>query len=91
MTLHRRETEVGVRELHDRLSEYLEKVEEGAELIVTRRGKRIARLTRVEGPGPFEELERRGLIRWPKQPKTSRNPGEGTDEPVSSLIPEQRR
>lgn len=91
MTLQRSESEVGVRELHDRLSEYLEKVEEGAELIVTRRGKPVARLSRVEGPSPLEDLERRGLVRMPKRPKTIRKPGEGTDNLASDLIGEQRR
>jgi prevent-host-death family protein len=90
MTLHG-EIEVGVRDLHDRLSEYLQKVEEGAELIVTRRGKRIARLTQVEEVRPLEDLERRGLVRMPKRPKTVREPGEGTANLVSDLIPEQRR
>lgn len=83
--------EVGVRVLHDRLSEYLEKVEQGAEIVVTRRGKRIARLSGLGGSRPLEDLERRGLVRLPKGPKTIRRPGEGTDEPVSDLISEQRR
>lgn len=80
-----------MRDLHDRLSEYLEKVEQGAEIIVTRRGKRIARLTQTEGIRPLEDLERRGLVRMPKRPKTIRKPGEGTTNLVSDLIPEQRR
>jgi prevent-host-death family protein len=50
MTLHRRETEVRVRELHNRLSEYLERVENGTDVVVTRRGKRIARLSAVSYP-----------------------------------------
>jgi antitoxin (DNA-binding transcriptional repressor) of toxin-antitoxin stability system len=90
MTLHG-EVEVGVRALHDRLSEYLEKVEQGAEVVVTRRGKRVARLSRMSVPRPLEDLERRGLVRLPARPKTIRRTGEGTDEPVSDLISEQRR
>jgi prevent-host-death family protein len=91
MTLHQNETKVGVRELHDRLSEYLEKVEEGMEVVVTRRGRPIARLSQVDGPRPFEELERRGLVRWPEKSRQARGPlsaGKGT---VSDLVKNQRR
>jgi antitoxin (DNA-binding transcriptional repressor) of toxin-antitoxin stability system len=91
MTLHRSELEVGVRELHDRLSEYLEKVEEGTELIVTRRGKRIARLSRVEGPSPLEDLERRGLVHWPTKPRKPRKATIKSRGSVSDLVAEQRR
>jgi len=91
MTLHRAEVEVGVRELHDRLSEYLEKVEEGVEVVVTRRGKRVARLSKVDRPRPLEEFERRGLVRWPKRPKEVRKPLPGSKGSVSDLVKEQRR
>jgi hypothetical protein len=40
MTLHARTYEVGVRALHDRLSEHLEQVQGGAEVLVTRVGGR---------------------------------------------------
>ena len=39
MTLHEGAYEVGVRELHDRLSEHLDRVERGANIVVTRRGR----------------------------------------------------
>lgn len=91
MTLHDKEVEVGVRELHDRLSEYLEKVEQGVELIVTRRGKPVARLTGVEGERPLDDLIRRGLIRMPKRPKTNAKPLIETKGFVSDLVKEQRR
>lgn len=90
MTLHENEAEVGVRELHDRLSEYLEKVEEGADIVVTRRGKRIARLTAVEAKRPLEDLERRGLVRRPTKPRRLPKPIK-SDGPVSDLVSEQRR
>lgn len=91
MTLHGSEPEVGVRELHDRLSEYLEKVEQGAEVLVTRRGKPIARLSRVDAPRPFEDLERRGLVRWPQKPRSPAGPVEGAQGSVSKLVRDQRR
>jgi prevent-host-death family protein len=91
MTLHLNEVEVGVRELHDRLSEYLEKVEQGIEVVVTRRGKPIARLSGVEAPRPFEELERRGLVRWAEKPREARKPLPIDKGSVSDFIEEQRR
>jgi prevent-host-death family protein len=91
MTLHGEEVEVGVRELHDRLSEYLEKVEGGAEVTVTRRGKPIARLSKADSPRPLEELERRGLVRWPKRPKGIPKPLSGAKGSVSDFVNEQRR
>jgi len=91
MTLHGKEIEVGVRELHDRLSEYLEKVEQGTELIVTRRGKRIARLSQVDASRLFEDLERRGLVRWPTRPRKPRKASIKSKGSVSDLVADQRR
>jgi len=91
MTLHSNGPEVGVRELHDRLSEYLEKVERGAEVVVTRRGRPIARLSQVDGPQPFEELERRGLVRWPEKPRQTRKALPASKGSVSDLVRDQRR
>jgi prevent-host-death family protein len=91
MTLHGEEMEVGVRELHNRLSEYLEKVEQGREVIVTRRGKRIAQITAVEGDRPIDDLIRRGLIRMPKGPNTLAEPRIRARGSVSDLVKEQRR
>lgn len=90
MTLHENEAEVGVRELHDRLSEYLEKVEQGADIVVTRRGKPVARLSRIDAPRPFEDLERRGLVRWPEKPRKIPKPIKSKGS-VSDLVREQRR
>lgn len=91
MKLHHDEAEVGVRELHDRLSEYLEKVEGGTDVVVTRRGKPIARLVQVEGPRPFEELERRGLVRRPERPRQGRQAVSASKGSVSDLVRDQRR
>lgn len=91
MTLHPQENEVGVRELHDRLSEYLERVEKGGEIVVTRRGKRIARLSAVEADGPLADLVRRGLVRLPETPRSSRKARVKGTGSVSDLVSEQRR
>jgi prevent-host-death family protein len=91
MTLHQPEVEVGVRELHDRLSEYLEKVAQGATVLVTRRGRPIARLSQVNAPRPFEDLEQRGLVRWPQKPREAREALTGSRGTVSELVRDQRR
>lgn len=91
MTLLSAEREVGVRELHDRLSEYLDRVTEGDEIVVTRRGKRIARLSRVDQEDPLAELARRGLVRLPDKPRTTRRARVTARGSVSELVAEQRR
>jgi prevent-host-death family protein len=90
MTLHQPESEVGVRELHDRLSEYLERVEGGGEIVVTRRGRRIARLSGLEAERPLEDLARRGLVRMPQGRRSSRTAQVKGTGSVSDLVSEQR-
>lgn len=90
MTLHQSQGEVGVRELHDRLSEYLERVEGGGEIVVTRRGRRIARLSGLDAQRPFEDLERRGLVRMPQRPRSARAAQVKGTGSVSDLVSEQR-
>jgi antitoxin (DNA-binding transcriptional repressor) of toxin-antitoxin stability system len=63
----RAEKVVGVRELRDHLSRYLDEVAEGIDIVVTVRGRRVARLARDEHD-PFAELRARGLIREPTAP-----------------------
>ena len=91
MTLLTGEYEVGVRELHDRLSEHLERVERGATLVVTRRGRRIARLSSADMEDPAEDLVRRGLITAAPRPRRPRRARVRATGPVSELLGEQRR
>ena len=91
MTLQVREYEVGVRDLHDRLSEHLERVEQGATLVVTRRGRRIARLSSTDLEDPLEDLVRRGLITAPTRARSPRRARVKATGSVSDLVAEQRR
>jgi antitoxin (DNA-binding transcriptional repressor) of toxin-antitoxin stability system len=91
MTLHRREYEVGVRELHDRLSEHLGRVENGADVVITRRGRAIARLSAVERDDPLDDLVSRGLVRPPTESRRARRARVKPRGPVSDLVAEQRR
>ena len=83
--------EIGVRELRDGLSRWLEVVRRGGELVVTDRGRPVARLIGVESPAPFERLLAEGIIRSPRArkglaPRRVRGGG-----PVADLVREQRR
>lgn len=53
---------VGVRELHNRTSELLKEVEEGASLEITRHGKPVAQLRAIDHESSYERLRRLGMI-----------------------------
>jgi prevent-host-death family protein len=86
-------TEVGVRELHDRLSRYVQHVQGGAEVVVTMRGRRVARLVPVDELDPLADLRARGLVREPTAPRRARagRPRLKAVKPVSDLVADQRR
>ena len=87
------EVEVVVRELHDQLSRYLRHVGSGGDVVITMRGRRVARLSMVDGADPLADLRARGLVR---DPHRSRQRASGrelltADGSVSDLVSEQRR
>src|SRR5436189_4880015 len=87
-------TEVGVRELHDRLSRYVQHVQGGAEVVVTMRGRRVARLVPVDELDPLADLRARGLVREPTAPRRPRRAERArlkAAKPVSDLVADQRR
>jgi prevent-host-death family protein len=90
MTLHVKR-EVGVRELHDQLSRYVQHVAAGHEVVVTMRGRPVARLSPLDAPDPFESLRRRGLIQEPTRDWSPPKDQPVPTAPVSDLIVEQRR
>lgn len=50
-------SEINVKEVRSNLSEILDRVEQGEDIIVTRRGKRVARITSPEAdPRPLGSL-----------------------------------
>jgi prevent-host-death family protein len=91
MTLHEDSYEVGVRDLHDRLSEHLIRVQAGADVVVTRRGTPIARLSAVGKADPLDDLVKRGLVSPPKRPRARARDLVRVKGAVSDLVPEQRR
>jgi prevent-host-death family protein len=95
MTPHRDELrrEVGVRELHDQLSRYVRHAAEGGEVIVTMRGKPVARLTPLPSADPLATLRARGLIREPLRPRTRSADLPRLRSPISAsdMVIDQRR
>jgi prevent-host-death family protein len=86
-------TEVGVRELHDQLSRYVRHAAEGGEVVVTMRGKRVARLSPLEVGDPLAELRARGLVQESARSKRNLRGRKrlAASAPVSDLVAEQRR
>lgn len=54
--------EVGIRALRNRLSEYAGRVRGGEELVVTDRGRAVARLVPVDHERALDRLVREGLV-----------------------------
>jgi prevent-host-death family protein len=95
MTPHRYElkAEVGVRELHDQLSRYVRHVADGGEVVITMRGRRIARLSPADAADPLADLRARGLVQEPTRPKQRARGRKrlAASGPVSDLVAVQRR
>jgi len=66
-------------------------VEQGAAVIVTRRGRPIARLSAVGGEDALEDLVRRGLVAPPSRPRRAQRARVEARGSVSDLVAEQRR
>ena len=85
--------EVGVRDLKNNLSRYLDRVKEGEEVIVTDRGRPVARLSALDhSTDRLAELIADGVVR-PATRTTRRQPARRIKPKgsVSDLVAEQRR
>lgn len=58
------QTEIGVREFKNGASQYIDRVEAGEILTVTRRGKPVARVVPAGMPSGISELIGAGKARW---------------------------
>lgn len=85
--------EVGVRDLKNNLSRYLNEVESGVEVVVTDRGRPIARLSAIDAAGAdrLAALVEAGLVRPPTSRVRRRPAPLKSDGSVSELVAEQRR
>jgi prevent-host-death family protein len=93
MTVATSRVEVGVRELKNNLSRYLVRVQDGDEVIVTDRGRPIARLSSLDASTDrLAELVASGAVRSPRQ-TTRHRPRQRIKAKgsVSDLVSEQRR
>lgn len=90
----RSRVEVGVRELKNRLSAYLDRVQAGEDVVVTQRGRPIARLTTLDPSiDELAALIEAGIVTPANAPRSLppdrvRLLGEGT---LADLVAEQRR
>lgn len=81
-----------MRELHDQLSRYVRHAAGGTEVVVTMRGRRVARLAPVSSDDALADLRARGLVREPEGEWIPRRSGRAVPTaPVSDLVAEQRR
>jgi prevent-host-death family protein len=85
--------EVGVRDLKNNLSRYLDQVEAGVEVVVTDRGRPIARLNAIdeESTDKLEALIEAGLVRPPTSKVRQRPLPLHASGSVSELVAEQRQ
>ncbi|MHB8695251.1 MAG: type II toxin-antitoxin system Phd/YefM family antitoxin [Solirubrobacteraceae bacterium] len=84
--------EVGIRELRADLSRWVKRVHEGEEVVVTDRGKAVARLVPVAGERTIDRLIREGLVTPAPRPWRGKlpRPIEGAG-PLSDIVLDDRR
>ena len=84
--------EVGIRDLRADLSRWIKRVREGEELLITDRGKPVARIVPMDGQRKIDKLIAAGLVSPSPKPWHGPPPrpvkAKGT---VSDLVAEQRR
>lgn len=87
--------EVGVRELRENLRAFLDHAKTGDVIVVTERGKPIARLTGANEDAAYERLVAQGVVtpaRRPRQPvDVNRLPRLRGRPTLSDIVIEQRR
>jgi prevent-host-death family protein len=84
--------DVGIRELKNNLSRYLAEVSAGQEIVVTDRGRAVARITQIDSIRSIDRLIADGIVTRAaseKRPAPSRRAR--AKEPVSTLVADQRR
>jgi len=87
--------QVGIRELKNRLSEYVERVKNGAEVMVTDRGRPVAVLRRTDR-APIAEVVSRwaadGIVSWQGgKPRGCEQPPRVRPGRAAAVVLEDRR
>ena len=83
--------EVGIRELRDHLSRYLDHVQEGNDVVVADRGRAIARILPMSGETTLDRLIREGKVTPAKTRRRSLPTPVKAKGTVSDLVAEQWR
>jgi prevent-host-death family protein len=85
--------EVGVRQLRNELSRWLALAREGQEVVITERGRPVARLVGVSATGGLDRLVEAGLVQLPRVKRRSARTIERVRAKgsVADLVAEQRR
>jgi prevent-host-death family protein len=84
--------EVGIRQLRDHLSRYLDQVRGGAEVTVTDHGRAIARIVPLDQPRLLDQLIEEGRITPTREADRSRPKRRiKASDTVSPLVADQRR
>ena len=83
--------EVGVRELRNNLSRYLDRVRDGEEVVVTDRGRAIARVLPVGTERVLDRLIAEGVVTPAHRPKRHAGRPIKSKGAVSDLVADQRR
>lgn len=80
--------------LRAELADWIQRVRNGEEVVVTDRGTPVARLTAVDAAPVLEQLTREGVLSRPQRtgrPTASTAERAHAHQPVSELVAEQRR
>lgn len=83
--------DVGVRELRNNLSRYLDRVRGGEEVIVTERGRAIARVLPIGEERALDRLVAAGLVTPARDARRPAGRPIRTKGTVSDLVADQRR
>ncbi len=83
--------EVGVRELRNHLSRYLDRVRDGEEIVVTDRGRAIARVLPVGVERVLDRLIAEGVVTPAQETKRPAGQPITSKGSASDLVADQRR
>ncbi len=84
--------DVGIRQLRSHLSDYLDEVKAGHEVVITERGRPVARIVPVLGNATLDQLVAAGVARAPLASKRNALPPPvEASGSVVDLVDEQRR
>jgi prevent-host-death family protein len=86
-------TRVGIRQFRTELRRWIDRAAKGKVVLITDRGRPIAKLTSATAESALDELIRKGIVtpaRVPKQPSSAFRPVRARGS-VSEIVIEQRR